>query len=127
MTREGAAAHRPDISTVQLIAEYRAGKTTREIGARHGISHATVAYRLRRLGVLRKRGPVLKLHTAPRKHRRSPPPQALIDQIVSDYQAGATLRALGDRYHYSHTSIKDILEAAGVPRRHHWSKRHAAS
>lgn len=123
MTRQGAAAHRPDIATAQLVAEYLAGDSTRTIGTRHRISHATVAYRLRRLGVLRKRGPVLKLRTAPRKRRRSPPPQALIDLIVAGYQSGATLRALGERYHYSHTSIKDILAAAGVPRRHTWRKQ----
>lgn len=45
-----------------------------------------------------------------------------IAQLKNDYQAGATLRALADRYHYSHTSIKDILEAAGVPRRHTWGR-----
>ena len=122
MRREGTAGHRPDIPTAQLIAEYRAGDSTRTIGKRYGISHATVAYRLRRLGVLRKRGPVLKLRAAPQKRRRKPP-QALIDQIVAGYQAGATLRGLGERYHYSHTSIKDILEAAGVPRRHRWSRK----
>lgn len=123
MKPEGAAAHRPDIDTAQLAAEYLAGDSTRTIGSRYGISHATVVYRLRRLGVLRKRGPVLKLRTTPRKRRRSPPPQALIDQIVAGYLAGATLRGLGKRYHYSHTSIKDILAAAGVPRRHTWRKQ----
>lgn len=123
MTREGAAAHRPDIPTAQLVAEYLAGDSTRTIGSRYGISHATVAYRLRRLGVLRKRGPVLKLRTAPRKRRRKPLPQTIIDRIAAEYQAGATLRGLGERYHYSHTSIKDILAAAGVPRRHTWRKQ----
>lgn len=62
MTREGAAAHRPDISTAQLIAEYRAGDSTRTIGARHHISHTAVVDRLKEAGEpLRRHGPGFKM------------------------------------------------------------------
>jgi hypothetical protein len=44
-------------------------------------------------------------------------PHIDIAQLAAEYQAGASLRTLAQRYAYSHTQIADILEAAGVPRR----------
>lgn len=61
MRREGAAAHRPDIPTAQLIAEYLAEDSTRVIGKRYGISHATVAARLKEAGVPCRKGPGFKM------------------------------------------------------------------
>lgn len=43
-----------------------------------------------------------------------------IAQLAADYQAGATLRQLGQRYGYSHTQIAAHLAAQGVERRHKW-------
>lgn len=42
---------RRDIDNAQLAVEYRAGDSTRTIAARYGISHVTVAERLREAGV----------------------------------------------------------------------------
>lgn len=61
MARQGAAAHRPDILTAQLVAEYRAGDSTRTIGERHGISHTAVADRLEEAGESRRKGPSFKM------------------------------------------------------------------
>lgn len=42
---------RRDIDNAQIAAEYAAGDSTRAIGERYGISHVTVAERLRETGV----------------------------------------------------------------------------
>lgn len=49
--------------------------------------------------------------------------QINIDQLRGEYQAGATLRELGQRYAYSHTQIAAFLRSAGVPRRRVGRKR----
>lgn len=61
MRREGAAAHRPDIDTAQLVAEYLAGKSARKIAACYGISHTAVIDRLDEAGVPRRKGPGFKM------------------------------------------------------------------
>ena len=40
----------PDITTEQLAADYAAGASLRTVGARYGISHAGVAWRLQEAG-----------------------------------------------------------------------------
>lgn len=45
-----------------------------------------------------------------------------ITQLKIEYQAGATLRQLGQRYAYAHTTIAAILDAEGIPRRRTWGR-----
>ena len=51
-------------------------------------------------------------------------PDPLTTKMAADYAAGDSLRTIGRRYGYSHTVVKERLEAAGVPRRHRgWGRR----
>jgi len=57
---------RPDIPTEVLAADYATGATLRAIGARYGISHAGVAWRLKEAGYpLRATWTRMQLRTCP--------------------------------------------------------------
>jgi len=97
--------------------DYRAGATLRDLAARYGVSTKTVARALRQHGVV----------VRPAGCRRGVPSsedaqlvsassrvRAVIDDVVWQYRAGATLAALAERYEVSSSSIRRALEERGV-------------
>lgn len=56
------------------------------------------------------------IRTSKQVHRRLRPDQ--VEKVVAGYQAGATLRELGERFSVHRTTVSELLEQRGVERRY---------
>ena len=85
----------------EIAAEYRAGKTTYELGETYGVSSEMIRRRLIECGV----------------ERRSLKVVLPVDEIAAEYQAGKSMRELGETYGVSDATIRRRLIECGVERR----------
>lgn len=104
-----AAARRPNVSVKQraeladrLADQYRAGATVKQLAGRHGYAYGTVRRALLEAGLLRGRG------SAP-----AADPPDLVATLVAEYDAGANLRILADRYAQPYSRVRRIIHDAG--------------
>jgi Mor family transcriptional regulator len=89
----------------ELVAAYEGGATVEELAARHDCSVTTVRDVLAAEGVaMRARGP------------RSPLAGREAD-VARDYEGGATVRALAERYEANQRTIRKVLADQGVTMR----------
>jgi hypothetical protein len=73
--------------------------------------------RLRQVLEMVPSGPQTAIPRTPKQvHRRLQPLQ--VDEVVSQYLAGATLKELGKQYQVHQTTISELLEQRGVQRRY---------
>ncbi len=82
-----------------LVVQYKAGATVRQLAAKFGVHRATVGKHLEARGV-DTRQPLLS-------------PEA-VKEAAGQYQAGAILEDLATRYHVSDTTIRRYLLLGGV-------------
>jgi hypothetical protein len=82
-----------------IVARYKAGETTRQIGTRYGISKTRVATLLREQGIT---------------IRRQGLNEEQISEAVGLYAAGRSLAWLGARYGVSHTTIAAVLRQRDI-------------
>lgn len=92
-----------DLSMDSVIADYQAGATLMELGAKYGVSYMTIQRRLVDCGV----------HIRPRTNKidRDTP------SIAAAYRAGATIVEIAAQFNYSTAAIRQALRAAEVPMR----------
>jgi DNA invertase Pin-like site-specific DNA recombinase len=84
----------------QLVAEYQAGTTTRELAERYGINRVTVFEHLKRAGVPRRR---------PRKLRL-----VEIAKVVRLYVEGQSVEAVAQELRVGATTVRRVLQREGV-------------
>lgn len=92
-----------DLSMDRVIADYQAGATLMELGAKYGVSYMTIQRRLVDCGV----------HIRPRTNKidRDTP------SIAAAYRAGATIVEIAAQFGCSTATIYTALRAADVPMR----------
>ena len=86
----------------EVISEYQSGMSPVELAEKYGVSEATIRKRLKEAGVR-------KITAKERNTMRLP-----MAQIISDYQSGMTLKALGEKYGVNQNTIRTRLIEAGV-------------
>jgi uncharacterized protein (DUF433 family) len=90
---------RPD-EVAQLVEQYKAGATERELGVRFGIHRSTVAAHLEHAGVATRRGRGLE--------------RAEVNEAAQLYAQGWSASRLSKRYRVSHHTVTAALRRAGV-------------
>lgn len=97
-----------------VVAEYEDGASIETLARTYECSVAVVRRHLQRAGIaLRSTVEAVALYHGHATALGDLP----AEQIVADYEGGASLRALGIRYGAPHTSIRRLLLARGVPLR----------
>lgn len=86
-----------------VIADYQAGATLMELGAKYGVSYMTIQRRLVDCGV----------HIRPRTNKIERDTPA----IAAAYRAGATLTEISAQFGFSPSTVRQALRAADVPMR----------
>jgi uncharacterized protein (DUF433 family) len=89
-----------------IITQYQSGETITALGARYGVSRMRIQQILARYGVDRRR-------PGPRKG----PPSARNQEIIAQYQEGASCQEIGAHYGISKMRVSQILIRYGVQRR----------
>jgi DNA-directed RNA polymerase specialized sigma24 family protein len=97
----------PNDRVQQLVADYAAGATMKEVAARYGLHRTTVAGHLRRAGV---------------ELRRQGVPDEKLTEMVCLYGEGWSLQQLGERYDCSADTVRLALLKARVTMRRPWER-----
>ena len=85
--------------SAELIAEYKAGASLRALAKQFGVHRNTAAEHVRRAGVGRERAQFT---------------EAVVAQIVDQYQSGVGLDRIGSQWHTSSKRVRAVLVEAGV-------------
>lgn len=91
----------------QLIAEYEAGASMKELATRWNLHRTTVAAQLRQAGV---------------QLRRQGVPDTLLDEAIRLYGEGWSCRRLAERYGCDAETVRQALRRAGVRLRSPWER-----
>jgi hypothetical protein len=98
------AKSRPDVKTIELIADYNTGMSLRELGRKYKIDAKSVAARLRKEGVsIKTRSEVMTEFDRP--------------QMVQDYLSGMTIVNVAEKHGCERTCVERALKKANVPLR----------
>lgn len=91
----------------QLLSEYRAGASMKDLANQWRLHRTTVAAHLRQAGVaLRRRGV----------------PDAQLSEAVRLYSEGGSCQRLAERYHCDDETVRQALKGAGVRLRQPWER-----
>jgi transposase len=87
---------------VDIISDYNSGMSVKRIADWHGVSHSTIINRLKEAGAYepRPKGRVKK--------------ELPMEEVISDYDSGMSLRRLKDKYKVSRGTLKRRLIESGV-------------
>jgi DNA-directed RNA polymerase specialized sigma24 family protein len=85
--------------TRQLVTEYEAGASMKELAVRWGLHRTTVAAQLRQAGV---------------RLRRQGVPDPLLDEAIQLYGDGWSCQRLAERYGCEAETVRQTLKRAGV-------------
>jgi DNA-directed RNA polymerase specialized sigma24 family protein len=96
-----------DEQTQQLVAEYEAGASMKELAARWDMHRTTVGSHLRQAGV---------------QLRRQGVPDPLLDEAIRLYNDGWSCQRLVERYTCDAESVRQALKRARVPLRAPWER-----
>lgn len=86
-------------TTTAILAAYRAGATTREVGERFGLAHSSINKLLKQHGVTARR-------RSPSRHE--------LRQAIELYEAGLSTRIIGERLGFGASTILRALTKAKV-------------
>jgi len=86
----------------QIASDYQSGMSPKQLAKKYGVSEVVIRSRLKEAGV--------RKITAKERNMMNAP----MEQIISDYQSGMSLKKLGEKYGVSNNTIRKRLIEAGV-------------
>ena len=91
-----------NLPVAQIISEYQSGISPKELGEKYGVSLYCIYEKLKDAGVQKI--------TAKERNMMGFP----MEQVISEYQSGMSMKELGEKYGVSYSTLKTRLKKAGV-------------